>query len=146
MLVQLPTPTHLPHTHPMQVRTLVQREMGAALACCDVLLCPAAPGVAYRLGEKSTDPLAMYKGDVMTVNVNLAGLPAVCLPAGTAPVEGGGSMPVGVQLVGRPFGEAELLGIAHALECAIGFERLALVAVAAPSVAAPAAAAAAAPA
>lgn len=60
-----------------QVRTLVQREMGAALDGRDGLLMPCAPTVAYRLGEKTEDPLSMYKGDLMTVNLNLAGLPAI---------------------------------------------------------------------
>lgn len=60
-----------------QVRTLVQREMESSLGTFDALLMPSAPTVAYKSGEKTADPLAMYKGDVMTVNVNLAGLPAI---------------------------------------------------------------------
>ncbi|PNH02692.1 Glutamyl-tRNA(Gln) amidotransferase subunit A, chloroplastic/mitochondrial, partial [Tetrabaena socialis] len=102
------------------VRTLVQREMGGALASYDALLTPTAPTAAYRLGEKSSDPLAMYKGDLMTVNVNLAGLPAIVLPAGfTAAAEGVGGgtrLPIGLQLIGRAFGEAELLQLAHVYE------------------------------
>lgn len=98
-----------------QVRTLVQRELDSALQLHDVLLCPAAPTVAYRLGEKLSDPLAMYKGDLMTVNLNLAGLPAVVLPCGFADAEGT-QLPVGVQLIGRMFGEAELLRTAHVYE------------------------------
>lgn len=95
--------------------------MGAALERFDVLLSPTAPTPAYRLGEKSSDPLEMYKGDLMTINTNLAGLPAVVVPCGTAPADGaagssGAVLPVGVQLVGRAFGEAELLRIAHAFE------------------------------
>lgn len=98
-----------------QVRTLVARGMAAALERCDALVCPAAPTTAYRLGEKSADPLAMYKGDLMTVNVNLAGLPAVVLPCGTD-----GDLPVGLQLIGRAFGEADLLGMAHVYEATAG--------------------------
>ena len=73
-----------------QVRTLVQQEMGSALLQYDALLLPAAPSVAYKLGDKSTDPLAMYKGDLMTINVNLAGLPAIVLPASYSQVRCGG--------------------------------------------------------
>ncbi|KAG2501198.1 hypothetical protein HYH03_001012 [Edaphochlamys debaryana] len=103
-----------------QVRTLIQREMEGALGSFDALLTPTAPSPAYRLGEKSADPLAMYKGDLMTVNVNLAGLPAVVLPAGfmAAPEGGPGApqLPIGIQLVGRPFAEGPLLALAHAFE------------------------------
>ncbi|KAI8472916.1 MAG: glutamyl tRNA amidotransferase, subunit A [Monoraphidium minutum] len=99
-----------------QVRALVQREMGAALSRCDLLVCPAAPTPAYRLGEKSSDPLEMYKGDLMTVNLNLSGLPAVVVPCGFVDSEDGARLPVGLQMVGRMFGEAELLAAAHAFE------------------------------
>lgn len=100
-----------------QVRALVQREMQAALSTYDALLSPTAPTPAYKLGEKLSDPLAMYKGDLMTVNVNLSGLPAVVVPAGLAPSGGEGSaLPVGLQLVGRMNGEAALCGLAHAFE------------------------------
>ncbi|PNW77502.1 hypothetical protein CHLRE_10g439400v5 [Chlamydomonas reinhardtii] len=105
-----------------QVRTLVQQEMVAALGRCDALLSPAAPSAAYKLGEKSSDPLAMYKGDLMTVNVNLAGLPALVLPAGFVPgsAEGGAELPIGLQLVGRAFDEAGLLGLGYAYEQTAG--------------------------
>lgn len=99
-----------------QVRTLVQREMGSALQQYDALLCPAAPTAAYRVGEKTSDPLAMYKGDLMTVNLNLAGLPAVCLPCGFAEQPSGGTLPVGMQMIGRAFGEGDLLQLAHIFE------------------------------
>eukprot|EP00887_Chlorella_sp_A99_P000286 scaffold13.g286.t1 len=109
-----------------QVRTLIQREMSAALRTYDALLCPTAPTPAYRLGDKVTDPLAMYKGDLMTVNQNLTGLPAVVLPCGlAAPADGDGDgapqLPVGLQMVGRPWGEADLLALAHVFEQAVGF-------------------------
>ncbi|EFJ52345.1 hypothetical protein VOLCADRAFT_86683 [Volvox carteri f. nagariensis] len=103
-----------------QVRTLVQREMAATLASFDALLTPTAPSPAYRLGEKSSDPLAMYKGDLMTVNVNLAGLPAVVLPAGFVSAGAGGEcgvqLPIGMQLIGRAFDEVGLLQLAHVYE------------------------------
>ncbi|KXZ47016.1 hypothetical protein GPECTOR_38g252 [Gonium pectorale] len=115
-----------------QVRTLVQSEMGSALERFDALLTPTAPGPAYRLGEKSADPLAMYKGDLMTVNVNLAGLPAIVLPAGYTPAPepasggpGHGQLPIGMQLIGRAFDEAGLLQLAHAYEQTAPLPRLA---------------------
>lgn len=101
-----------------QVRTLVQQELVGALSRFDALVTPTAPTPAYRLGEKSTDPLAMYKGDLMTVNVNLAGLPAIVLPVAFAPAAGGSGhqLPIGLQLVGKAFDEAGLLRLAHAYE------------------------------
>lgn len=113
----------------VQVRTLVQREMSEALQKYDVLVCPAAPTAAYKLGEKLSDPLAMYKGDLMTINLNLAGLPAVVLPCGYAAADGsaaaaaGGSaqqLPVGLQIVGPMFGEQQLLKVAHIFEQTVG--------------------------
>ncbi|KAL3509000.1 hypothetical protein ACH5RR_028401 [Cinchona calisaya] len=98
-----------------QVRTLVQKSFKAALEENDVLISPAAPSVAYRIGEKKNDPLAMYAGDIMTVNVNLAGLPALVLPCGF--VEGGSSsLPVGFQMIGSAFDEEKLLKIGHIFE------------------------------
>lgn len=102
-----------------RVRAAVAGEMTRALATeCDLLLSPVAPSAAYARGAKAGDALSMYLGDLMTVNVNLAGLPALSLPAGFAPPEEGGDarLPVGVQLIGRRFGEAELLRVAHVLE------------------------------
>lgn len=109
------------YTRAQRVRTLIRAEMTAALVGCDVLLTPAAPTTAYALGAKTADPLEMYAGDMTTVNVNLAGLPALSLPWGLAPPPEAGAdvapaLPVGVQLIGRDFGERELLRIAHACE------------------------------
>lgn len=105
-----------------QIRTLIQREMGAALQQYDALLCPAAPTPAYRLGQNQSDPLAMYKGDMMTVNLNLAGLPAVCLPCSFVEQPDGSKLPVGVQMVGHAFGEADLLQLAHLFEQTAGVQ------------------------
>jgi aspartyl-tRNA(Asn)/glutamyl-tRNA(Gln) amidotransferase subunit A len=99
----------------VQVRTLVKADFDAALARYNVLLCPAAPTPAYRLGDKVEDPVAMYAGDLMTVNVNLAGLPTVCLNAGFTE-EGGVTLPVGIQLVGPQLSESMLLDVAHKFE------------------------------
>ncbi|KAI8109325.1 hypothetical protein M9434_000609 [Picochlorum sp. BPE23] len=94
-----------------QVRTLVTRELQASLQTYDVLLSPVAPNAAFRIGEKTEDPLEMYKGDLMTVNVNLAGVPALSIPADVVD-----SLPVGIQLIGRAFDEASLLRVGHVFE------------------------------
>ncbi len=86
---------------------------------CDAILMPSSPTPAFKLGEKTTDPLAMYLEDVYTVTVNLAGLPAITLP-GTPTTVDGVSLPVGVQLIGQAFDESRLLRIARMLEGAIG--------------------------
>jgi aspartyl-tRNA(Asn)/glutamyl-tRNA(Gln) amidotransferase subunit A len=112
----------------VQVRTLVQREMSEALQKYDVLVCPAAPTAAYKLGEKLSDPLAMYKGDLMTINLNLAGLPAVVVPCGYTVADDSAAaagsqqqqLPVGLQLVGPMFGEQQLLKVAHIYEQTAG--------------------------
>ncbi|KAF7141156.1 hypothetical protein RHSIM_Rhsim06G0124000 [Rhododendron simsii] len=98
-----------------QVRTLIRENFKDALDKNDILISPAAPSAAYKIGEKKNDPLAMYAGDVMTVNVNLAGLPALVLPCGF--VEGGpNSLPVGFQLIGAAFEEEKLLKVGHIFE------------------------------
>ena len=88
---------------------------------CHAVLMPASPGPAFRLGEKTADPLAMYLEDVYTVGVNLAGLPAVTVPVWSALVEGR-ELPIGVQLVGPAFGEGRLLRAARMLERVSGWE------------------------
>ncbi|KAG7563513.1 Glutamyl-tRNA(Gln) amidotransferase A subunit [Arabidopsis suecica] len=98
-----------------QVRTLIRKDFKAALEQNDILISPAAPSAAYKIGEKKDDPLAMYAGDIMTVNVNLAGLPAMVLPCGL--VEGGPSgLPVGLQMIGAAFDEEKLLKVGHIFE------------------------------
>ncbi|KAJ8770442.1 hypothetical protein K2173_017933 [Erythroxylum novogranatense] len=98
-----------------QVRTLIRRSFSAALDNNDILISPAAPSAAYKIGEKKNDPLAMYAGDIMTVNVNLAGLPALVVPCGF--VEGGPTvLPVGLQMIGAAFEEDKLLKVGHIFE------------------------------
>lgn len=96
----------------LEVRTLIKREFERVLQTCDMILAPVAPTTAYRLGEKTGDPLQMYLGDIYTVPVNIAGLPALSLPCGKD-AEG---LPIGMQLIGRAFGEAELYQAAYAFE------------------------------
>uniref|UniRef100_M1BWR1 Glutamyl-tRNA(Gln) amidotransferase subunit A n=1 Tax=Solanum tuberosum TaxID=4113 RepID=M1BWR1_SOLTU len=90
----------------LQVRTLVRESFRAALDENDILISPAAPSAAYKIGEKKNDPLSMYAGDIMTVNVNLAGLPALVLPCGFVDCSSV-SLPVGVQMISAAFEEED---------------------------------------
>ena len=102
-----------------KVRALIRRDFEEAFESgVDTILTPATPSAAFALGDmEKADPLAMYLNDVFTVTVNLAGLPAVSVPAG---LDGDG-LPLGLQLIGRPWDEAGLLNAAEALESAAGF-------------------------
>ena len=102
-----------------QVRTLIRREFDAAFARCDVLVTPTAPGVAFRLDEKTADPVQMYLNDVFTLPVNIAGLPGLSVPCGL--VDG---LPVGLQFIGRPFDEMTLLRAGHAYQQATNWHTL----------------------
>ncbi|HEY5506826.1 MAG TPA: Asp-tRNA(Asn)/Glu-tRNA(Gln) amidotransferase subunit GatA [Coriobacteriia bacterium] len=99
-----------------KVRTLIIRDFERAFADFDVLVTPTSPTTAFKIGEKSADPVQMYLSDVYTIPVNLAGIPAVSVPCGT--VDG---LPVGIQLMGTHFSEGTLLRAAHAVESSSGF-------------------------
>jgi aspartyl-tRNA(Asn)/glutamyl-tRNA(Gln) amidotransferase subunit A len=98
-----------------QVRTLIQRDFDAAFGLCDAVATPTSPSTAFRLGEKTDDPLQMYLADVFTVPANLAGIPGLSLPCGFS-----AGLPVGLQLLGRRFDEATLLRAGRAYELAAG--------------------------
>ena len=91
-----------------QVRRLIAEDFRRAFAEVDVLVGPTSPSTAFRLGEKTSDPVQMYLSDIYTIAVNLAGLPAIALPAGL--VDG---LPVGLQVIGDYFSEARLLNVGH---------------------------------
>jgi aspartyl-tRNA(Asn)/glutamyl-tRNA(Gln) amidotransferase subunit A len=95
-----------------KVRALIRRDFDEAFARVDAVLSPTSPTTAFRLGEKLDDPLAMYLNDVYTVPANLAGLPGISVPCGFD-AQG---LPIGLQLIGKPFDEETLLRIAHAAE------------------------------
>jgi aspartyl-tRNA(Asn)/glutamyl-tRNA(Gln) amidotransferase subunit A len=106
-----------------RVRTLIARDFAAVFSEFDLLVSPTSPTVAFGLGERAGDPLAMYMSDYCTVPMSLAGIPAISIPSGLAEPDGGGpELPVGLQLAGPAFSESLLLDAAHALEGAIGFD------------------------
>ncbi|ALG71831.1 glutamyl-tRNA amidotransferase [Azospirillum thiophilum] len=100
-----------------QVRTRIKQDFDEAFKSCDVILTPTAPSTPFAIGEKMDDPVQMYLIDVFTVPVNLAGLPAMSVPAGL----GADGLPLGLQLIGRPFDEETLLRVGHVVEKAAGF-------------------------
>ncbi len=100
-----------------RVRTLIRRDFDTAFAGVDLIATPTSPTVAFEIGERANDPWAMYASDVLTVPVNLAGLPGISIPSGLA-----GGLPVGFQLIGPAFAENRILDAAHALERAIAFD------------------------
>jgi len=97
----------------------------SAFETFDFLVTPTSPTVAFELGSRTADPLAMYLSDYCTVPMSLAGLPAVSIPCGLAEPEGGGpQLPVGLQICGPAFSEFRLLDAAHALESGLDFPEL----------------------
>ncbi|WP_382322775.1 Asp-tRNA(Asn)/Glu-tRNA(Gln) amidotransferase subunit GatA [Hydrogenophaga sp. UC242_53] len=95
-----------------KIRRLIAQDFQAAFAQCDLIAGPVAPTVAWKLGEKSNDPVANYLADIYTLSTSLAGLPGMSVPAGF----GAGGLPVGLQLVGNHFQEGPLLQAAHAFQ------------------------------
>lgn len=92
-----------------KVRALVKRDYTEAFKTCDAILTPTSPSVAFQLGEKSDDPLAMYLSDIYTVSANLAGVPAINVPCGLS----SDGLPIGVQLIGNFWSEPTILNLAH---------------------------------
>ena len=104
-----------------KVRSLIKKDFEDVFAAgIDAILTPTTPSAAFELGKmESADPVEMYLNDVFTVTVNLAGLPGISIPAGLNS-EG---LPLGLQLIGRPWEEGDLMNIAYTLETATGFSK-----------------------
>lgn len=103
-----------------KVRHCIARDFGQAFKQCDAILTPTAPSDAFAIGEKQDDPIKMWLNDVFTVPVNLAGLPAMSIPVGLS----ANKLPLGLQIIGRPFDESTVIGIGAALEAAAGFKAI----------------------
>ena len=101
------------YTKAAQIRRLILQDFESALASCDALLAPASPVTAWKFGAYSHDPLTAYKMDILTLGLNLAGLPGLSLPVGLG---ADSHMPVGMQIMGRSFDEAGIIGIGNVLE------------------------------
>jgi len=101
-----------------KVRTLIRQEFDQAFSKFDALITPTSPTVPFKIGEKVDDPLQMYLSDVCTLPINIAGLPAISMPAGF-----GNGLPIGMQLIGKPFGEETILRVAYAYEQATDWHK-----------------------
>lgn len=97
-----------------KVRTLIRRDFEAAFEKVDVIMTPTSPTTAFKIGEKTSDPLSMYLSDICTINVNLAGLPGISVPCGFSAA----GLPVGLQMIGKAFDERNLLSFAASYEAA----------------------------
>ncbi len=101
-----------------RVRTLIRQEFDKAFEKYDALLTPTSPTVPFKIGEKADNPLQMYLSDVCTLPINIAGIPGISVPAGFA-----GNLPIGMQIIGKPFSEETILRIAYAYEQATGWQK-----------------------
>jgi aspartyl-tRNA(Asn)/glutamyl-tRNA(Gln) amidotransferase subunit A len=95
-----------------KVRTLLARDFDEAFVKVDAIVTPTCPTAAFRLGEKSNDPLAMYLADIYTVTADLAGIPGISIPCGETKEK----LPIGLQILGKHFDESTILRVAHAYE------------------------------
>ena len=102
-----------------KIRTLIKQDFDTAFERFDALVAPTSPTVAFKLGERTDNPLAMYLSDVCTIPINLAGLPGLSLPCGLSE-----ELPVGLQIIGKPLDEGTVLRVAHAYEAAAGWSGL----------------------
>ena len=96
----------------LKVRRLIKEDFDKAFAQCDVIAGPTSPTAAFKIGERTQDPLAMYLSDIYTISCNLAGLPGISVPCGFTKI----GLPIGLQLLGAPFQEEKLLRVARAHE------------------------------
>ncbi|MBL7158053.1 MAG: Asp-tRNA(Asn)/Glu-tRNA(Gln) amidotransferase subunit GatA [Candidatus Omnitrophica bacterium] len=96
----------------MRVRTMIKNDFSEAFKSCDVILTPTSPTPAFKIGERADDPLKMYLSDIFTIPANLAGIPGISIPCGFS----GNNLPIGLQLLGKPFEEETLIRLAYAFE------------------------------
>ncbi len=108
------------YTKAQRVRTLIKKDFDQAFQRVDAILTPTSPNAAFPIGANSDDPIAMYLNDVFTVPINLAGVPAISVPAGL----NSAGLPLGLQLIGRPFDEATLLRVARSIEQAADYKAM----------------------
>jgi aspartyl-tRNA(Asn)/glutamyl-tRNA(Gln) amidotransferase subunit A len=101
-----------------KVRTLIRREFDRAFEKYDALVTPTAPTVPFKIGEKTQDPVQMYLSDVFTIPINIAGVPAITVPGGFAD-----GLPIGLQIIGKPFAEEKILKVAHAYQQATDWHK-----------------------
>lgn len=102
----------------LKVRTLIRRDFERAFAEVDVLATPTSPTLPFRFGDRLDDPVQMYLSDVCTLPINIAGVPGISVPAGFSD-----GLPIGLQLIGKPFAEETLIRAAYAYEQAAGWHR-----------------------
>jgi aspartyl-tRNA(Asn)/glutamyl-tRNA(Gln) amidotransferase subunit A len=103
-----------------KVRTLIRQDFLKAFEQCDAIVTPTSPTAAFRAGEKSGDPMQMYLSDIFTISCNLAGIPGLSVPCGFTKSP---KLPIGLQILGKPFGEETILRLAHAYEQATGWHK-----------------------
>jgi aspartyl-tRNA(Asn)/glutamyl-tRNA(Gln) amidotransferase subunit A len=101
----------------LKVRTLIRQDFTQAFERCDAIVTPTSPTPAFKLGERTDDPLQMYLSDIFTISANLAGVPGISINCGFTR----SGLPIGLQIIGRPFDEATVLKVAHAYEQATGW-------------------------
>ena len=102
-----------------KVRQLIKKDFDEAYNKVDAILTPSTPSSAFKIGEKTDDPLSMYLNDIFTVPVNLSGLPAISVPAGYDK----NNLPLGLQLIGKPFDEQTILNLSFAIEKRANFKK-----------------------
>ena len=113
---QLITP-HLYYLKALKVRTLIKQDFDKAFEKVDAIVTPTSPTTAFKIGEKADDPLQMYLSDIFTVSINLAGIPGISIPCGFST----SNLPIGMQILGKPFAEETLLKLANAYQKTTNF-------------------------
>jgi len=96
----------------LKVRTLIKEDFDRAFGECDCIVTPTSPTAAFKIGEKTDDPLKMYLSDIYTISVNLAGIPGISVPCGFTKK----GLPLGLQVLAKPFAEETLFKVAHTYE------------------------------